>query len=49
MRRPADVAVVYYAGYGVQAGGANYLLPTDAKLQREVLLGAMPLDLGLCG
>jgi tetratricopeptide (TPR) repeat protein len=28
----ADWAVVYYAGHGMEIGGINYLLPTDAKL-----------------
>jgi hypothetical protein len=31
----ADVALVYYAGHGIEAGGQNYLIPTDAKLQRD--------------
>src|SRR5271168_5580935 len=26
----ADVAVVYYAGHGVQVAGDNYLIPVDA-------------------
>jgi uncharacterized caspase-like protein len=28
----ADVAVVYYSGHGLETGGANYLIPVDAKL-----------------
>lgn len=28
----ADVAVVYYAGHGIEVDGINYLVPTDAKL-----------------
>jgi hypothetical protein len=31
----ADVALVYYAGHGIEAGGENYLIPVDAKLQRD--------------
>lgn len=31
----ADVAMVYYAGHGLQFGGVNYLMPTDAKLEDE--------------
>lgn len=27
--RGADVALIYFAGHGVQSGGENYLLPTD--------------------
>ncbi|KAF0116687.1 MAG: peptidase C14 caspase catalytic subunit p20 [Rhodospirillaceae bacterium] len=29
------VGVVYYSGHGVQIGGANYLLPTDLKVEKE--------------
>jgi uncharacterized caspase-like protein len=29
------VALFYYAGHGIEAGGQNYLIPTDAKLQRD--------------
>lgn len=28
----ADVAVVYYAGHGIEAGGENYLVPVDADI-----------------
>lgn len=28
----ADVAVVFYAGHGIQVSGRNYLVPVDAKL-----------------
>jgi formylglycine-generating enzyme required for sulfatase activity len=43
----ADAALVYYAGHGVQVDRQNYLLPVDAKLQRErdLLYEAMPLEL----
>jgi len=30
--RDADIAVVYYAGHGIEVDGANYLVPADAKL-----------------
>lgn len=45
----ADVAVVYYAGHGVQVSGTNYLLPADALLERErdLVYEALPLDLFL--
>lgn len=26
----ADVALIYYSGHGIEAGGVNYLIPTDA-------------------
>lgn len=28
----ADVALLYYSGHGIEAGGENYLIPTDADL-----------------
>lgn len=28
----ADVALVYYSGHGVEAGGENFLVPVDASL-----------------
>lgn len=31
----ADVAVVYYAGHGMEMGGVNYLVPVDAKLATD--------------
>ena len=33
--RDADVAVVYYAGHGMEVDGTNYLIPVDAKLERD--------------
>jgi uncharacterized caspase-like protein len=30
--RDADIAVVYYAGHGIEVDGANYLVPADARL-----------------
>ena len=33
--RDADVAVVYYAGHGIEIEGTNYLIPTDATLERD--------------
>ena len=32
----ADVAVVYYAGHGVEVDGGNYLVPVDAQLRRDI-------------
>jgi hypothetical protein len=45
--RDADVALVYYAGHGVEVGGVNYLVPIDAKFASpdDVDFGAVPLDL----
>ncbi|MGY4311943.1 caspase family protein [Bradyrhizobium sp. JR3.5] len=33
--RDADIAVVYYAGHGIEIDGTNYLIPTDARLERD--------------
>ena len=42
----ADWALIYYAGHGMEIGGLNYLIPTDAKLEtdRDVQFEALPLD-----
>jgi len=31
----ADVAVIYYAGHGLEINGNNYLIPVDAKLAND--------------
>lgn len=31
----ADVALIYYAGHGMEVGGQNYLIPADARLARD--------------
>ena len=31
----ADIAVVYYAGHGLEVDGTNYLVPVDARLERD--------------
>jgi uncharacterized caspase-like protein len=31
----ADIAVIYYAGHGIEVNGVNYLIPTDAALERD--------------
>ncbi len=43
----ADVALVFYAGHGIQVDGINYLLPTDVSLARERDLNyeGVPLEL----
>jgi uncharacterized caspase-like protein len=33
--RDADVAVVYYAGHGIELDGTNYLIPVDAALETD--------------
>ena len=33
--RDADIAVVYYAGHGIEVDGTNYLVAADAKLSND--------------
>ena len=33
--RDADIAVVYYAGHGIEVDGVNYLVPADARLASD--------------
>jgi uncharacterized caspase-like protein len=42
----ADWAVIYFAGHGVEMGGTAYLIPTDAKLEKDahVSYETVPLD-----
>jgi Caspase domain/Sel1 repeat len=42
----APIAIVYYAGHGMEVEGTNYLIPTDAKLRRDthVVDEAVSLD-----
>lgn len=42
----SDIAVLYYAGHGIEIGGINYLVPVDAKLasDRDAPDEAIPLD-----
>jgi uncharacterized caspase-like protein len=35
LARDADIALVYYAGHGLEVDGANYLIPVDANLERD--------------
>jgi hypothetical protein len=44
--RDADVAVVFYAGHGIEIGGVNYMIPVDAKLATDLDAPdeAIPLD-----
>jgi uncharacterized caspase-like protein len=45
----AEVAIIYFAGHGVEAAGANWLLPVDAELghERDLEYEAIRLDLAL--
>lgn len=53
----ADIAVVYYAGHGLQVDGRNYIIPVDAELSSaahlrtraievDSIMKAMPTDPG---
>lgn len=33
--RGADIAVIYYAGHGIEIDGNNYLVPVDAQLEND--------------
>jgi hypothetical protein len=43
----ADVALVFYAGHGIEVDGQNYLIPVDARLESsdDVDYEALPLNL----
>ena len=45
----ADMAVIYYAGHGMEIDHRNYLIPVDARLgtDRSVAFEAIPLELML--
>src|SRR5262249_46733323 len=34
--RDADIAVVFFAGHGIEVGGENWLIPVDAELNRDI-------------
>jgi uncharacterized caspase-like protein len=40
-----EASVIFYAGHGVQSGGQNYLIPTDANPQSEDELDIYCVDL----
>src|ERR1700738_1615641 len=44
--RDADVAIVYFAGHGIEIDGTNYMIPVDAVLERDIdaFDEAIPLD-----
>src|SRR3954453_15530689 len=47
--RDADMAVIYYAGHGIELDGSNYLVPIDAMLETDgdVLDETIALDRAL--
>jgi len=44
--RDADVAIIYFAGHGIEIDGTNYVIPVDAVLERDIdaFDEAIPLD-----
>ncbi|MFT4119632.1 caspase family protein [Bradyrhizobium sp.] len=46
MADQSDIAIVYYAGHGLEIGGINYLIPVDARLasDRDAEDEAIPLE-----
>jgi Caspase domain/Domain of unknown function (DUF4189)/Putative peptidoglycan binding domain len=44
--RDADIAIVYFAGHGIEIDGVNYIIPVDAVLARDIdaFDEAIPLD-----
>jgi tetratricopeptide (TPR) repeat protein len=44
--RDADMAVVYFAGYGIEMNGTNYLIPVDAALERDIDVEDEAISLG---
>jgi hypothetical protein len=47
--RTAELALVFFAGHGLELGGRNFLIPIDARLatDNDVEFEAVPLDLVL--
>jgi uncharacterized caspase-like protein len=47
--RDADMAVIYYAGHGIELEGTNYLIPVDATLETDgdVLDETIPVERAL--
>ena len=43
----AEIALVFFAGYGIEVDLCNFLVPTDARRasDRDIRLGAVPLGL----
>ena len=44
--RDADIAIVYFAGHGVEIDGTNYVIPVDAVFERDIdaFDEAIPVD-----
>lgn len=42
----SSVALVYYAGHGIEVNGVNYLIPVDASLKRDTYIQDEAVPLG---
>ena len=42
----ADVALIFFAGHGIEARGRNYMVPVDADIAREYELEDQAYDAG---
>lgn len=43
----SEIALVYYAGHGIEIGGINYLVPVDARLEDERDAGLEMIEVDL--
>ncbi len=43
----SDIALVYYAGHGIEIAGTNYLIPVDARLEDERDAGLEMIEVDL--
>ena len=43
--RDSDIAVIYFAGHGIEVDGTNYLIPVDAVLARDFDVGDETISL----
>lgn len=41
----ADIAMVYYAGHGVELGGENFLIPVDVKISKPEQIASQAITL----
>ncbi|HEY1048114.1 MAG TPA: caspase family protein, partial [Prosthecobacter sp.] len=41
----AEAALVYYAGHGIESQGGNFLIPVDARLEKEIQLQTQAVNL----
>jgi uncharacterized caspase-like protein len=44
----SEMAVVFYAGHGMEVGGENWLIPTDAELRSDTDVESEAVSLSVC-